>query len=41
LLKPGAIVVLHDSLKAFPHLQVILPAILAHCKKQNLDLSAL
>ncbi|MEN9960225.1 MAG: Chitooligosaccharide deacetylase [Bacteroidota bacterium] len=41
LLKPGAIVVLHDSLKAYPHLQGILPAILAHCKKQNLDLSAL
>jgi peptidoglycan/xylan/chitin deacetylase (PgdA/CDA1 family) len=41
LLKPGAIVVMHDSVKAFPHLQVILPAILNHCKEQNLVLSAL
>jgi peptidoglycan/xylan/chitin deacetylase (PgdA/CDA1 family) len=41
LLKPGAIVVMHDSVKAFPHLQVILPAILSHCKEQNLVLSAL
>lgn len=41
LLKPGAIVVMHDSVKAFPHLQVILPAILAYCKEHNLVLSAL
>ncbi|MFM6942926.1 MAG: polysaccharide deacetylase family protein [Aquirufa sp.] len=41
LLKPGAIVVMHDSVKAFPHLQVILPIILSHCKEQNLVLSAL
>ena len=41
LLKPGAIVVMHDSCKAYPRLKVILPAILAHCKEQNLVLSAL
>lgn len=41
LLKPGAIVVMHDSIKAFPHLQVILPSILRYCKDQNLVLSAL
>jgi peptidoglycan-N-acetylglucosamine deacetylase len=41
LLNPGAIVVMHDSVKAFPHLQVILPAILAYCKEHNLVLSAL
>ncbi|MFD3407740.1 polysaccharide deacetylase family protein [Aquirufa sp. HETE-83D] len=41
LLKPGAIVVMHDSVKAFPHLQVILPAILAYCKQQSFVLSAL
>ena len=41
LLKPGAIVVMHDSIKAFPHLQVILPAILRYCKEQNLVLSSL
>ena len=41
LLKPGAIVVMHDSVKASPHLQVILPAILSYCKEQNLVLSAL
>jgi hypothetical protein len=41
LLKPGAIVVMHDSIKAFPHLEVILPAILRYCKEQNLVLSAL
>jgi peptidoglycan/xylan/chitin deacetylase (PgdA/CDA1 family) len=41
LLKPGAIVVMHDSVKAFPRLQVILPAILRYCKEQNFVLSAL
>jgi peptidoglycan/xylan/chitin deacetylase (PgdA/CDA1 family) len=41
LLKPGAIVVMHDSVKAFPHLRSILPAILAHCQLLNLPLSAL
>jgi peptidoglycan/xylan/chitin deacetylase (PgdA/CDA1 family) len=41
LLKPGAIVVFHDSVKAAPHLKNILPAILAHCTSQNLSCSAL
>jgi peptidoglycan/xylan/chitin deacetylase (PgdA/CDA1 family) len=41
LVKPGAIVVMHDSYKAYPRLKVILPAILAYCKEQNLVLSAL
>ena len=41
LLKPGAIVVMHDSVKAFPHLQSILPAILCYCKEQKFTLSAL
>jgi peptidoglycan/xylan/chitin deacetylase (PgdA/CDA1 family) len=41
LLKPGAIVVFHDSVKAAPHLKAILPAILAHCASQNLSCSAL
>jgi peptidoglycan/xylan/chitin deacetylase (PgdA/CDA1 family) len=40
-LKPGAIVVMHDSIKAYPRLKVILPAILAYCKEKNLVLSAL
>ncbi len=41
LLKPGSIVVFHDSVKAAPHLKAILPAILAHCNLQNLSCSAL
>lgn len=41
LLKPGAIVVMHDSVKAFPRLQAILPAILRYCEDQNFTLSAL
>ncbi|MEY2636015.1 MAG: Chitooligosaccharide deacetylase [Bacteroidota bacterium] len=41
LLKPGAIVVFHDSVKAAPHLKAILPAILAHCNLHNLSCSAL
>jgi peptidoglycan/xylan/chitin deacetylase (PgdA/CDA1 family) len=41
LLKPGAIVVMHDSIKAAPHLKNILPAILAYCVSQNLSCSAL
>jgi peptidoglycan/xylan/chitin deacetylase (PgdA/CDA1 family) len=41
LLKPGAIVVMHDSIKAAPHLKQILPVILAHCASLNLSCSAL
>ena len=40
-LKPGAIVVMHDSVKAYPHLKNILPEILAYCSSQNLRMSAL
>lgn len=35
-LKPGAIVVFHDSLKSFHNLQVILPAFLTYCQSQHL-----
>jgi peptidoglycan/xylan/chitin deacetylase (PgdA/CDA1 family) len=41
LLKPGAIVVMHDSMKAAPHLKQILPVILAHCASLKLSCSAL
>lgn len=41
LLKPGAIVVMHDSVKAAPHLRHILPQILAYCTSQNYLISAL
>ncbi|MCX6194200.1 MAG: polysaccharide deacetylase family protein [Cytophagales bacterium] len=40
-LKPGAIVVMHDSVKAYPHLKNILPEILTYCSSQNLRMSAL
>ena len=41
LLKPGAIVVFHDSLKAYHNLKVILPVFLDHCRKNNLTPSVL
>lgn len=40
-LKPGAIVVMHDSVKAYPHLSNILPEILTYCSSQNFRMSAL
>lgn len=40
-LKPGAIVVMHDSVKAYPQLKNILPEILTFCSSQNLRMSAL
>jgi peptidoglycan/xylan/chitin deacetylase (PgdA/CDA1 family) len=40
-LKSGAIVVMHDSVKAYSQLKVILPEILAYCSSQNLRMSAL
>jgi peptidoglycan/xylan/chitin deacetylase (PgdA/CDA1 family) len=40
-LKSGAIVVMHDSVKAHSQLKVILPEILAYCSSQNLRMSAL
>jgi peptidoglycan-N-acetylglucosamine deacetylase len=34
-IKPGSILVFHDSVKAFPHLKVVLPALLDYCLQQN------
>ncbi|MEY2792025.1 MAG: Chitooligosaccharide deacetylase [Bacteroidota bacterium] len=41
LLKPGSIVVFHDSVKSFHHLKIILPVFLAYCKENNLKPCAL
>jgi peptidoglycan/xylan/chitin deacetylase (PgdA/CDA1 family) len=40
-LKPGSILVFHDSIKAFPRLKVVLPALLEHCLQQNYKPQAL
>ena len=40
-LKPGQIIIFHDSLKAFPILKIILPQLLLECKRLNLKPSAL
>lgn len=40
-ISPGAILVFHDSIKAFPRLKVILPALIEHCLQQNYKLEAL
>lgn len=40
-LKPGQILIFHDSIKAFPILKIILPQLLLECKKLNLKPSAL
>jgi peptidoglycan/xylan/chitin deacetylase (PgdA/CDA1 family) len=34
-IKPGSIIVFHDSLKAFKNLKYVLPKVLAHCKQQG------
>ncbi|MEN9730406.1 MAG: Chitooligosaccharide deacetylase, partial [Bacteroidota bacterium] len=34
-IKPGSILVFHDSIKAFPRLKVVLPALLDYCRQQN------
>ena len=34
-IKPGSILVFHDSVKAFPRLKIVLPAILDYCIQQN------
>ncbi|WP_192825151.1 polysaccharide deacetylase family protein [Rufibacter sp. LB8] len=39
-IKPGAIVVLHDSLKAEKNLRYVLPRLLAHCQKLGYSLQA-
>jgi peptidoglycan/xylan/chitin deacetylase (PgdA/CDA1 family) len=40
-IKPGCILVFHDSIKAFPRLQVVLPELLEFCKREKLELKAL
>ena len=40
-IKPGCILVFHDSVKAFPRLQVVLPELLEFCKRENYLLKAL
>lgn len=40
-LKPGHIVVLHDSTKAWDRMSYVLPRILEHCKKNGLALKGL
>jgi peptidoglycan/xylan/chitin deacetylase (PgdA/CDA1 family) len=40
-IKPGSILVFHDSLKAFPRLKVILPVLLDFCQRENYTLKAL
>jgi peptidoglycan/xylan/chitin deacetylase (PgdA/CDA1 family) len=34
-IKPGSILVFHDSVKAFPRLKIVLPALLDYCIQQN------
>lgn len=41
LLKPGQIIIFHDSVKAFHNLKIILPVFLTYCKEHNLVPSAL
>ncbi len=41
LIKPGSIIVFHDSVKAFHNLKRILPAFLAYCNDNNLIPSTL
>ncbi len=40
-IKPGDIVVFHDSEKAFPRLEVLLPAVLAYCKAKGWQMKAI
>ncbi|WP_164969563.1 polysaccharide deacetylase family protein [Aquirufa rosea] len=37
-IKPGSIIVFHDSQKAFPHLKIVLPALLSYCHGQGFQL---
>lgn len=41
LIKPGSIIVFHDSEKAFPRLKVVLPIMLEYCLAQNFSPSSL
>ena len=36
ILKPGSILVFHDSMKAFPLLKIVLPELLDYCNQQGL-----
>jgi hypothetical protein len=40
-IKPGSILIFHDSVKAFPRLKVILPELLDFCQSENYTLKAL
>ncbi len=40
-IKPGAILVFHDSVKAFPRLKEVLPELVAFCVQHNFNLKAL
>jgi peptidoglycan/xylan/chitin deacetylase (PgdA/CDA1 family) len=40
-IKPGCILVFHDSVKAFPRLQVVIPELLEFCKREKYLLKAL
>jgi peptidoglycan/xylan/chitin deacetylase (PgdA/CDA1 family) len=40
-MKPGSIVVFHDSLKAFKNLEYALPKVLAHCKEKGWKCAAI
>lgn len=40
-IKPGCILVFHDSVKAFPHLKVLLPELIEFCQSENYILKAL
>jgi peptidoglycan/xylan/chitin deacetylase (PgdA/CDA1 family) len=40
-IKPGCILVFHDSVKAFPRLKIVLPELLEFCLQQNYSLKSL
>jgi peptidoglycan/xylan/chitin deacetylase (PgdA/CDA1 family) len=40
-IRPGDIVVFHDSEKAFPRLQSVLPAVLEHCRAKGWQMKAI
>ena len=40
-IRPGSIIVFHDSIKAFPHLQYVLPKVVAHLKVNGFECKSL
>ncbi|MFN7099325.1 MAG: polysaccharide deacetylase family protein [Flavobacterium sp.] len=40
-IRPGSIIVFHDSIKAFPHLQYVLPKVVAHLKVNDYECKSL